>query len=94
MKSLDFDTRSLIAKECINRVCEAARLKTVDKKRRTDKRILRMLADTPNMGMYTINSFQQYALIGLFFPLSLSFPQFYSKNTLVLMLIFQSRARI
>ena len=51
MKSLDFDTRSLIAKECINRVCEAARLKTVDKKRRTDKRIVRMLADTPNMGM-------------------------------------------
>ena len=50
MKSLDFDTRSLIAKECINRVCEAANLKTADKKRRTDKRIARMLADAPNMG--------------------------------------------
>ena len=50
MKSLDFDTRSLIAKECINRVCEAAGLKTADKKRRTEKRITRMLADAPNMG--------------------------------------------
>ncbi|XP_017489055.1 PREDICTED: SHC-transforming protein 1-like, partial [Rhagoletis zephyria] len=49
MKSLDFDTRSLIAKECINRVCEAAGLKTADKKRRTEKRIARMLADAPNM---------------------------------------------
>lgn len=49
MKSLDFDTRSLIAKECINRVCEAAGLKTIDKKRRTDKRIARMLADSPSM---------------------------------------------
>lgn len=52
MKSLDFDTRSLIAKECINRVCEAAGLKTADKKRRTEKRIARMLADAPNMGKF------------------------------------------
>ena len=50
MKSLDFQTRSLIAKESINRVCESAGLKTVDKKRRVDKRIAGMLADTPNMG--------------------------------------------
>ncbi|XP_013775445.1 SHC-transforming protein 1-like isoform X1 [Limulus polyphemus] len=49
MKSLDFDTRSQIAKECINRVCEAAGLKTVDKKRKVDKRISRMLAEKPNM---------------------------------------------
>ncbi|KAH9516179.1 Phosphotyrosine-binding domain, phosphotyrosine-interaction (PI) domain, partial [Dermatophagoides farinae] len=49
MKSLDFQTRSLIAKESINRVCESAGLKTVDKKRRIDKRIVGMLADAPNM---------------------------------------------
>ncbi|CAG2105897.1 unnamed protein product [Medioppia subpectinata] len=49
MKSLDFDTRSQIAKECINRVCELGRLKTPDKKRRPEKRITRMLADNPNM---------------------------------------------
>ncbi|XP_054160192.1 SHC-transforming protein 1-like isoform X2 [Oppia nitens] len=49
MKSLDFDTRSQIAKECINRVCELGRLKTPDKKRRPEKRIHKMLADTPNM---------------------------------------------
>ncbi|CAL1265410.1 unnamed protein product [Larinioides sclopetarius] len=34
MKSLDFDTRSLIAKECINKLCEVAGLKTPDKKRK------------------------------------------------------------
>lgn len=50
MKALDFQTRSLIAKESINRVCEAAGLKTADKKRRIDKRIAGMLADSPNMG--------------------------------------------
>ncbi|KAG1704729.1 SHC-transforming protein 3 [Nymphon striatum] len=49
MKSLDFDTRSQIAKECINKVCESGGLKTVDKKRKVDKRILRMLGDKPNM---------------------------------------------
>ncbi|XP_042900393.1 SHC-transforming protein 1 [Parasteatoda tepidariorum] len=49
MKSLDFDFRSQIAKECINRVCETAGLKTADKKRRVDKRICRMLAEKPNM---------------------------------------------
>uniref|UniRef100_V9IHL4 SHC-transforming protein 2 n=1 Tax=Apis cerana TaxID=7461 RepID=V9IHL4_APICE len=32
MKSLDFETRSCVAKECINRVCEAAGLKSADKK--------------------------------------------------------------
>lgn len=49
MKLLDFDTRSLIAKECINRVCESSGLKTVDKKRRPDKKISRMLSETPSM---------------------------------------------
>ncbi|XP_064474717.1 SHC-transforming protein 1-like isoform X2 [Ornithodoros turicata] len=49
MKCLDFDTRSLIAKECISRVCEAAGLKTVDKKRKVDRRLQRMLAEQPSM---------------------------------------------
>lgn len=35
-------------RECINRVCEAAGLKT-SKKRRCDKRIQQALSDTPNM---------------------------------------------
>lgn len=48
MKVLDFTLRSLVAKECINRVCEAAKLKT-SKKRRCDKRIQQALSDTPNM---------------------------------------------
>lgn len=49
MKSLDFDTRSLIAKECITRVCEAAGLRPVDKKRKVDRRLQCMLADRPNL---------------------------------------------
>nr|CAG4640175.1 EOG090X098F [Daphnia pulex]SVE84981.1 EOG090X098F [Daphnia pulex] len=49
MKSLDFDTRSQIAKECINIVCETAGLKTVDKKRKVDRRIQRILGDAPHM---------------------------------------------
>ncbi|RWS21950.1 SHC-transforming protein 1-like protein, partial [Leptotrombidium deliense] len=49
MKSLDFETRSLLAKECINRVCESAGLKTNDKKRRTDKRIAKMFSDSVNL---------------------------------------------
>ncbi|XP_014673396.1 PREDICTED: SHC-transforming protein 2-like [Priapulus caudatus] len=49
MKSLDFETRTQVAKESITRVCEAARLKTPDKKRKTDKRICKMLGDRPNM---------------------------------------------
>nr|CAG4644105.1 EOG090X098F [Lepidurus arcticus] len=49
MKSLDFDTRSQIAKECINRVCEAAGLKTLDKKRKVERRISRILGETPRM---------------------------------------------
>lgn len=49
MKSLDFDARFQIAKECINRVCEAAGLKTVDRKRKIDKRVIRAIGDHPNM---------------------------------------------
>ncbi|XP_022192862.2 SHC-transforming protein 1 [Nilaparvata lugens] len=49
MKSLDFETRFLVAKECINRVCEAAGLKTADKKRKTDKRVARAIGISPLM---------------------------------------------
>ncbi|XP_060536905.1 SHC-transforming protein 4 isoform X2 [Cylas formicarius] len=49
MKLLDFKTRSNVAKECINRVCEAAGLKTVDKKRKVDRKVSKVIAETPNM---------------------------------------------
>ncbi|KAG8230932.1 hypothetical protein J437_LFUL002965 [Ladona fulva] len=49
MKILDFDTRSQIAKECINRVCEEAGLKTADKKRKVDRKIQRIIGDKPIM---------------------------------------------
>ncbi|KDR18487.1 SHC-transforming protein 1 [Zootermopsis nevadensis] len=49
MKSLDFDTRSQVAKECINRVCEAAGLKTADKKRKAEKRVQRAIGEHPIM---------------------------------------------
>nr|XP_027239563.1 SHC-transforming protein 1-like [Penaeus vannamei] len=49
MKSLNFDTRSLIAKECISRVCEAAGLKTADRKRKVVKTIGRILGERPMM---------------------------------------------
>lgn len=48
MKLLDFQLRSQVAKECINRVCEAAGLKSL-KKRRCDKRIQQALAEKPDM---------------------------------------------
>ncbi|CAO1331696.1 unnamed protein product [Diamesa hyperborea] len=48
MKILDFQTRSLVAKECINRVLEAANVKT-PKKRRVDKRIQQSIANKPCM---------------------------------------------
>ena len=37
------------SRECINRVCESSGLKTVDKKRRPDKKVARMLSETPSM---------------------------------------------
>uniref|UniRef100_A0A0K2VDS7 SHCtransforming protein 1like [Acyrthosiphon pisum] n=1 Tax=Lepeophtheirus salmonis TaxID=72036 RepID=A0A0K2VDS7_LEPSM len=49
MKVLDFDTRSAIAKECINRVCEAAGRQVSDNKRTTDPNVTQMLDDSPNM---------------------------------------------
>lgn len=49
MKSLNFDTRSLIAKECISKVCEAAGLKTADRKRKVVKTISRILGERPMM---------------------------------------------
>lgn len=49
MKQLDFKSRSSVAKECINRVCETSRLKTVDKKRKVDKKVLKAIADSPNL---------------------------------------------
>lgn len=39
MKMLDFQNRSLVARECINRVCDAANLKVSPKKRRVEKRV-------------------------------------------------------
>lgn len=40
---------SFCRRECINKVCEAAGLKTVDKKRRIDKQVQRAIADVPRM---------------------------------------------
>lgn len=34
---------------CISKVCEAAGLKTVDKKRRVDKKVQRAIAELPKM---------------------------------------------
>ncbi|XP_055388967.1 SHC-transforming protein 3 [Condylostylus longicornis] len=48
MKTLDFGTRSQVARECINRVCETAGLKT-QKKRRLDKDILQYISEHPCM---------------------------------------------
>lgn len=55
MKALDFTSRSLIAKECINRVCEAGGLKT-STKRRCDKRIQSAISETPNMSKAGTNA--------------------------------------
>ncbi|ODM95625.1 SHC-transforming protein 1, partial [Orchesella cincta] len=49
MKSLDFDTRSLIAKECINQVCEAAGFRSQDRKRKIDRRVARILGIRPRL---------------------------------------------
>ncbi|XP_036333687.1 SHC-transforming protein 1 isoform X1 [Rhagoletis pomonella] len=48
MKLLNFETRTKVARECINRVCEAAGLKSVGK-RRVDKKILHFISDRPHM---------------------------------------------
>ncbi|KAL5005069.1 hypothetical protein ScPMuIL_018525 [Solemya velum] len=49
MKSLDFDTRTQLAREAISRVSEAAGLKNASKKRKVDKKINRMLGIHPGM---------------------------------------------
>ncbi|XP_059610712.1 SHC-transforming protein 1 isoform X1 [Phlebotomus argentipes] len=48
MKTLEFTTRSQVAKECINRVCEAAGLKA-SRKRRVDKKIIQCISEKPIM---------------------------------------------
>lgn len=48
MRQLDFDTRTALAREAICRVCEAAGLKTA-KKRKVDKKLVKMLGDAPKM---------------------------------------------
>ncbi|KAH8302305.1 hypothetical protein KR044_004963 [Drosophila immigrans] len=48
MKSLDFETRTQLARECINRVCEAAGLKSASK-RRLDKKLYNFIAERPSM---------------------------------------------
>uniref|UniRef100_A0A6J0RM62 SHC-transforming protein 1 n=2 Tax=Bactrocera dorsalis TaxID=27457 RepID=A0A6J0RM62_BACDO len=48
MKLLNFETRTKVARECINRVCAAAGLKSAGK-RRVDKKILHYISDRPHM---------------------------------------------
>ena len=47
MKVLDFDTRSAIAKECINRLSDSKTENNQTKATPTNPRISRMLSDTP-----------------------------------------------
>lgn len=50
MRSLDFETRSQIAKECICRACDESGRLAIEKRRRAEnKRITRMLADKCNI---------------------------------------------
>ncbi|CAG2055570.1 unnamed protein product [Timema podura] len=65
MKSLDFDTRSQVAKECINRVCEAAGLKTADKRRKVEKRVTRAIGDQPLMDFAGANVNLSISSMGL-----------------------------
>lgn len=48
-KLLDFKTRSTVAKVCISKVSEAAGLKSVDKKSKIDRTVLRAIAEEPRM---------------------------------------------
>ena len=47
MKAMDFQSRSLVAKECIHRVCEAANRKSPSKKRRVEKRVQSCISESP-----------------------------------------------
>ncbi|XP_025077554.1 SHC-transforming protein 1-like isoform X2 [Pomacea canaliculata] len=49
MKTLDFETRTTVAREAINRVAEAGGLKTASKRRKVDRKVSRMLGDNPHM---------------------------------------------
>ncbi|ELT87925.1 hypothetical protein CAPTEDRAFT_201178, partial [Capitella teleta] len=49
MKSLDFETRTAIAKESISRVCDVAGLKTATKKSKRGTRISSLLGSEPQM---------------------------------------------
>ncbi|KAL3867250.1 hypothetical protein ACJMK2_044466 [Sinanodonta woodiana] len=49
MRNLDFDTRTLLAREAINKVAEEAGLKSVNRRRKVDKKICKMLGDIPSM---------------------------------------------
>lgn len=49
MRTLDFEVRTQVAKESINRVCEAAGLKSANKKRKADKKIQCLLGDRPDL---------------------------------------------
>ncbi|CAL1541389.1 unnamed protein product [Lymnaea stagnalis] len=49
MKSLDFETRTTIARESINRVAEAAGLKTASKRKKIDRKLAKMMGDSPHM---------------------------------------------
>ncbi|KAG5683262.1 hypothetical protein PVAND_012553 [Polypedilum vanderplanki] len=48
MKALDFTTRSLVAKECINRVCDFANIRS-PKKRKVERRIQQVISTQPCM---------------------------------------------
>lgn len=47
MKLLDFQSRSLVAKECIHRVYEAANMNSPSKKRRVEKRVQQCISNEP-----------------------------------------------
>ncbi|XP_067127766.1 SHC-transforming protein 1-like isoform X1 [Centruroides vittatus] len=49
MKEFDFTTRSELAKECINRICEKIGIKNVNKRKKTWKQLNHILAKTPNI---------------------------------------------
>ncbi|XP_013384635.1 SHC-transforming protein 1-like [Lingula anatina] len=48
MRTLDFETRTAVAKESISRVCDAAGLKTATKKKK-DKKLVKILGEHPKM---------------------------------------------
>ncbi|XP_033750378.1 SHC-transforming protein 1-like isoform X1 [Pecten maximus] len=48
MRSLDFDTRTSLAREAISRVCESAGMKPLSKKKK-DKKLSKMLGERPEM---------------------------------------------